>query len=472
MSRDRGPSGLRSFSQAVTRNPGSSFGRDGELAPPFVFGRYIWTEPWGSSVTRSGAAAQERLDTPPAEVRPLGSWRRLFPPARCVWLLLLVLGLYGVNYLHGVGLSSLVLLPSVAVAADLGLQRVRFDRLRMPDAAVATGLFVALLLPPTVSLLIGGSLAAVAIGCKHVFRYRGRPWFNPAALAVVFGSAVFALAPAWWVAVGPNALYLAPALGAVLLALRASRWRLPAAFLATYGTFSVLQHLVSGATVDPHILLLQAFDPTTVFFALFMVPEPRSAPANPATAVLYASVVGIATAFAPIAFPTVAPLLALLGGNLFALAVRALGTRHPQAGTTPAGAESRRRGDRGGSRATPRWSVARRTAVGLAVLVMVMAVGAAAPSQHVNVLPPGGSGSGGTTRTGCTHDNPAIPASTLAQLHQMLGPSVIRSYNSSTGVVVFYDPVNQVTVTETDLFEDYGYAEFNGDDFAVSGCSG
>jgi hypothetical protein len=48
---------------------------------------------------------------------------------------------------------------------------------------------------------------------------------------------------------------------------------------------------------------------------------------------------------------------------------------------------------------------------------------------------------------------------------------VILSYNSGTGVTVFYDPVNQVTVTETDLYEDYGFAEFNGDDYAVSGCS-
>lgn len=53
----------------------------------------------------------------------------------------------------------------------------------------------------------------------------------------------------------------------------------------------------------------------------------------------------------------------------------------------------------------------------------------------------------------------------------MLGPSVILSYNSGTGAVVFYDPVNHVTVTETDLYEDYGYAEFNGDDYAVSGCA-
>jgi hypothetical protein len=64
-----------------------------------------------------------------------------------------------------------------------------------------------------------------------------------------------------------------------------------------------------------------------------------------------------------------------------------------------------------------------------------------------------------------------IPASTAKSLHQRLGPSVLLSYDGSTGVVKFYDPVNHVTVTETDLYEDYGFAEFNGDDYAVSGCS-
>jgi NQR2, RnfD, RnfE family len=395
------------------------------------------------------------------------------PPARWVWSLLLVLGIYGVGFLHGVGLTSLVLLPSVAVVADLGLQRVRFDRLRVPDAAAATGLFVALLLPPTVPLLIGGSLAVLAVATKHILRYRGRPWLNPAALAVLVGAGVFAISPAWWVAVGPDALYLAPALGAILLAVRASRWRLPAAFLATYGTFSVLQHLVSGATTDPHVLLLGALDPTTVFFALFMVPEPRTSPANPPAQVLFASVVGISAAFAPIAFPTVAPLLALLAGNLFAIVLRAYEARHSAAEARPHPDPARSRRARSSRPGALRWTVGRRAAVGLAVLVMLVAVGSAAPAEQAHLLPPGSTGKGGTTVTpGCTRDNPSIPASTLSQLHQMLGPSVIRSYNSSTGVVVFYDPANQVTVTETDLFEDYGYAEFNGDDFAVSGCSG
>ena len=102
-----------------------------------------------------------------------------------------------------------------------------------------------------------------------------------------------------------------------------------------------------------------------------------------------------------------------------------------------------------------------------------MLVGAVLGSVHITYTPvvqlqgPGGGGS----LSGCQSDNPSIPASTLASLHKALGPSVILSYDGSTGVVVFYDPVNQVTVTESGLYEDFGYAEFNGDDYVVSGCA-
>lgn len=70
----------------------------------------------------------------------------------------------------------------------------------------------------------------------------------------------------------------------------------------------------------------------------------------------------------------------------------------------------------------------------------------------------------------CQKDNSSISSATLASLHRALGPSDVLSYNARTGVVVFYDPINAVTVTETDLYEDYGYAEFNGDDYTASGC--
>ena len=109
----------------------------------------------------------------------------------------------------------------------------------------------------------------------------------------------------------------------------------------------------------------------------------------------------------------------------------------------------------------------------------VPAAAAPAPAPTVTVSSPtggggggsGGGGGGGSTGASCAADNPSIPSGTLRSLHQVLGPSVILAYDDSTGRTVFYDPVNQVTVTETNLYEDFGYAEFNGDDYAVAGCS-
>ena len=76
---------------------------------------------------------------------------RRVPPARMLWILLLVLAAYGLWFLGtGIGLATAVGLPILAVVADLAFQRIRFERIRFPDAAIATGLFLALLLPPVV----------------------------------------------------------------------------------------------------------------------------------------------------------------------------------------------------------------------------------------------------------------------------------------------------------------------------------
>ena len=48
---------------------------------------------------------------------------------------------------------------------------------------------------------------------------------------------------------------------------------------------------------------------------------------------------------------------------------------------------------------------------------------------------------------------------------------MLLSVDTGTGTVVFYDPANKVTVTETNIYEYYGFAEFNGDDYAVLGCA-
>ena len=387
-----------------------------------------------------------------------------------MWLLLLALGLYGTDYLGGLGLGLLGIAPLVGGIADLGFQSIRFARPRFPDAALATGLFLALIFPPTSGLVLVAALTFAAVAFRHVLRYRGRPWFNPAVSGVLLGTLFLGLAPAWWVGIGAYGELLIVAFGLVLLARSPHQWRLPAAFLLAYGLLAVVQHAVAGASIDPHILLLQAIDPATLFFALFMVAEPRTAPAATHEQVLYAGVVGVAAAFLPLFLPSLGILVALLVGNLLAIVLR---SRAPAG--SPSSSRSAPRARRSSS--SLRWPLSYRTGAGILTVIVVAAVVAANPVAHTAVplvqtpSSPGGVGGGGGSLANCQQDNPSIPPATLSELHKLLGPSVILSYDSSTGVVVFYDPVNQVTVTESDLYEDYGFAEFNGDDYAVSGCS-
>jgi NQR2, RnfD, RnfE family len=401
--------------------------------------------------------------------------RRWLPPVRLTWLALLGIGAYGSYELQPwMGLVLLAVLPPIAAGTDLLFQTVRFPQVRFPDAAIATGAFLALILPPTAIVAEAGVVVVAAVALRHILRSRGRPWLNPAALGVVLGAVLFGMAPAWWVSIGTDGELLMLGLG-VVVALRSWRnWRLPVAFLGAFAGLATLYHFLFGGATSATILLLTVLDPTVLFFALFMVPEPRTAPSDPAAQPLFAVVVAVLAVFSPLIFPTLGLLIGLLLGDLLSVYLRRRLAAVDAAGST---ARAARRSSAGRNRAAARWSVGRRLAAGLFVLVFLgVAAGAglgpsATPSSLVVSGPPPAGGGGSVSDAACTADAPSVDSATLSSLHAQLGPSVILSYNPNTGVVVFYDPVNHVTVTETDLYEDHGFAEFNGDDYAVSGCA-
>ncbi|HEV2519157.1 MAG TPA: hypothetical protein VGX00_00850 [Thermoplasmata archaeon] len=448
---------------------------------------------YGRKVTMVGAE-EERGPEPSAWRAARDQIAHALPPARLTWLCLAVLGTLSVVYFGGLGIVSILLLPWIALIADLAFQSVRFEEVRFPDAAIATGLFVALLIPPTVSYVAAGTVTFAAIGVKHVLRFKGRPILNPAASGVVIGTFLFGMAPAWWAGVGPLGSEVLVALGAAMVARNPSGWRLPAMFFGFYAPLSVAMKVIVGAALAPKVLVLGVLDPATLFFGLFMVVEPRTAPANPLLHPLYAALVATAAAFLPLVMPGPGVLVALLIVNLGAVLMRAVGQTSRassesvgsgRARSPPVGPRGhRRREGRLGRTPGASWSAGRRAVAGVAVLVLVGIVAAttyvptSTPSVSTGVPPHAAGGGGGPAGSGgshnavsCAKDSPSVDPSTLQALHHALGPSVILSYDANSGTTVFYDPVNSVTVTETDLYEDYGSAEFNGDDFAVSGCS-
>ncbi|MCI4331052.1 MAG: RnfABCDGE type electron transport complex subunit D [Thermoplasmata archaeon] len=404
--------------------------------------------------------------------------RSLLPQPRLLWICLVVLSAYGLEFLGGgLGVATAIALPLTAILVDVAFQKARFDSIRIPDGAIATGLFVALILPPIVPLAGAIAVTVAAITVKHTLRYRGRPWLNPAGVGVVLGAFLFGFAPAWWAAIDVELLL---ALGVLLLLWNLRAWRIPVSFLGAYAALAVLQRVLSaqlvGGALVPQVLLLATIDPAVLFFALFMVTEPRTAPSDPRAQPLYSGVVAAGAALLPVVLPTLAVLVALFAGNTLSVALRRRAAPNPSTREKGFGRFTSRRKSPLGS---ARWSLPRRAVAAVAVLLLVGWV-AALTYDPLNSpapifvtspggAPPGGGGSGVSTSV-CQKDNASIPSSTLSSLHRALGPSVIISYSTSTGVIVFYDPVNGVTVTETDLYEDYGFAEFNGDDYTNSGC--
>lgn len=395
----------------------------------------------------------------------------LLLPVRVVWVALLAIALWGIYYLQGSGWYELFLFP-VAALTDIAFQRIRFDHLRLPEGALATAGFLILLFPPTSSLLLSGTATILALTLKHVIRRAGVPLFNPAALGVLAGAVFLGLAPSWWVGLGTPGFILLPVLGALIFWRNLSRWEVVTSFFLAYAGIASLYLFFFQQISTPDLFLLKIFDPATVFFGLYMVSEPRTSPADPALQPLFGAAVAIGSVGLSLVLPTTGVLVALIGGNVLQFVFRLRAAHAP----APS-AERKKKRRHAPLSAAERWSIPRRASAGIAVLLLLGLVAAStgpsatpAPLVATNPTAPPSSG-GSTTYSNCQADNPSIPSATLSQLHSVLGPSVILSYDANTGVVVFYDPVNHVTVTETDLYEDYGYAEFNGDDYAVSGCS-
>ena len=431
----------------------------------------------GSDGDRSGSARR-------AYVRLIAKLPR---PARLLWIFLLALGAYAIAFtLQGSGIVALIALPALAVETDVLFQMFRFHKIRAPDAALATGLLLALLLPPTVSLLQAAALAAAAIALRHVLRFQEHPLFNPAAAGVLLGALFFGLAPSWWGSIG---MWLVVVLGIVLTLRTPGSWRVPAAFFASYAVLAVLGTMIFGEVTTPQVLFLGAFDPAILFFGFFMVPEPRSSLARPGERWGFGLLVGTATAVLPALLPSLAPLVALLLGNAVAAARRARAVDAPTV-RAPSSDEIRGRRTRRNARrrknrrrepvvqeTRAEWKTPQRVASGVLVVVVLgamalaFAVPTSTPFSAVRPSAPLPAGTVAATNN-CTSDNPSLASDLVSFLHQRLGPSVIISADTGTGTVVFYDPVNHATVTETNIYEDYGFAEFNGDDYAVMGCAG
>ncbi|HEV7667539.1 MAG TPA: RnfABCDGE type electron transport complex subunit D [Thermoanaerobaculia bacterium] len=163
-----------------------------------------------------------------------------------------------------------------------------------PRSALISGLSLCLLLR-TNSLLLALAAAALAVGSKFIFRYRGKHLFNPTNCAIVAAllSGGGWVSPAQW---GNAALFgfLIGCLGGMVVH-RALRSDVTYAFLAFYVAilFARAAWLGQPTAAPLHQLSNGAF----LIFAFFMISDPKTTPDSRLGRIVFAAAVALGAGY-------------------------------------------------------------------------------------------------------------------------------------------------------------------------------
>lgn len=214
---------------------------------------------------------------------------------------------------------------------DLLFIFLRKRKLFIPYAAIVTGLIIGLIIDPEAAWYQIATVSLIAMGTKNFLRISGKHIFNPAAVGLIIGGIIFKQYVSWWGVSFQNiaqfnyqnmVLFLILLLPILVSGFRMRRFYSILTFLIAFTIFSHIGTFTFSITS----FLSRLIDPTTIFFAIVMLPEPITSPVNPKRQILFG--LTVALVFQLISYPAVNTILktfvlipdlfipALLIGNL------------------------------------------------------------------------------------------------------------------------------------------------------------
>lgn len=215
-------------------------------------------------------------------------------------------------------ISSSLLLLIIALGFtiffDLAFTYFRKRVFFMPWAALVTGLIIALIIDPSALWYQIAIISALAMASKNFLRIGGKHIFNPAGAGLFLGGMIFNLPVSWWAAsfqvldpinLSHILIFLIILFPGIVSFYRMRRFGSILSFLIVY-------NLLSGFRI--------LFDPTTIFFALVMLPEPMTSPFNMTKQIIYGvlvAVVSLILSHLSINLPDILIPALLLGNLLF-----------------------------------------------------------------------------------------------------------------------------------------------------------
>ncbi|CRK82119.1 RnfABCDGE type electron transport complex subunit D [Neobacillus massiliamazoniensis] len=215
------------------------------------------------------------------------------------------------------GIMNSTIAVAVSLAVDFIYCMVT-NRKSSKDGIVITGLIISLILSVTTPKIIVAGTAAIAILSKHLFVYKKKPIFNPAAFGLLLSVFVFQSGQSWWGAFGDLSSWtiLFLLIGGYIVTERVNKYPQVLSFL---GIFFVLLFFMGyfniGNAADA---LRPPFINATLFFGFFMLTDPPTSPAKVKNQVIF----GILTAVTSIVIYGIFGgltylFVGLLAGNLY-----------------------------------------------------------------------------------------------------------------------------------------------------------
>jgi Na+-translocating ferredoxin:NAD+ oxidoreductase RnfD subunit len=184
------------------------------------------------------------------------------------------------------GIENTVITLAASFAVDFVICKF-MERRSTWDSTVITSLIVSLILSFTTSWLVVAGTVVMAIITKHIFVYKKKPIFNPAALGLFLSIIVFQTGQSWWGAFGdmPAWTIVFLIIGGYLTVDRVNKFPQVLSFLGTY--FVILFGMGLINTGNASDAFRPPFINATLFFAFFMLTDPPTSPAKNKQQVLF-----------------------------------------------------------------------------------------------------------------------------------------------------------------------------------------
>lgn len=218
------------------------------------------------------------------------------------------------------GIINAITAICAAVATDIVLCLIKKRKRIFPDGAIITGLIIAAVLSTATSGLIVTATAIIAILSKHIFVFKKKPIFNPAAFGLLFSILLFQTGQSWWGAFGDSPVWMIVFLliCGYLIVNKVNKFPQVFAFLAT--TFVLLVFMGQFNMTVAADAFRPPFINATLFFGLFMLTDLPTSPVKIKDQIVFSIIVAVVgTSFYAVAGGLAYLFIGLLVGNFYYL---------------------------------------------------------------------------------------------------------------------------------------------------------